>query len=129
VSLFQQGYPKVVQQCQARLTTDLAITIISAEEQITGRFAAIRKARRPDDLALAYRRFAETVHALAPLTILPFTASAIVRSQQLIGSKLNVGRMDLRIAAIVLEHGGILVTRNTRDFNRVPGLVREDWSI
>ena len=45
--------------------------------------------------------------------------------------KLNVGRMDLRIAAIVLESGGILVMRNTVrlcpcawiDHRRLVGLV------
>ena len=41
---------------------------------------------------------------------------------------LNVRKMDLRISAVVLEHGGVLVTRNVRDFQRVPGLPIEDWS-
>ena len=126
LSLLQQGHPEVSQRCRARPTSDLAITVISVEEQLDGRYAALRKARRPDDLALAYQRLADTVRSLALLPILPFTTAAIARYQQLISLKLNVRRMDLRIAAIVLEDGGTLVTRNTRDFSRVPGLVLED---
>jgi tRNA(fMet)-specific endonuclease VapC len=128
LSLLQQRHPRVSQQRRARPPSDVAITVISVEEQLSGWYTALRKARRPDDLALAYQSLADTVHSLAQLTILPFTTAAIARSQQLIGLRLNVRRMDLRIAAIVLEHGGTLVTRNTRDFGRVPGLVLEDWS-
>jgi tRNA(fMet)-specific endonuclease VapC len=129
LSLLEQRHPKVMQQCRARPPADLAITVISVVEQLDGRYAALRKARRPDDLVLAYQRLVDTVRSLAQLPILPFTTAAITRYQQLIGLKLNVRRMDLRIAAIVLEDGGTLVTRNTRDFSRVPGLVLEDWSI
>ena len=44
------------------------------------------------------------------------------------GLSVNVRKMDLGIAAIVLEHNGVPATRNTRDFPRVPGLLIEDWS-
>jgi tRNA(fMet)-specific endonuclease VapC len=42
--------------------------------------------------------------------------------------KLNVRKMDLRIAAVVLEQNATLVTRNARDFKQVPGLTFVDWS-
>jgi tRNA(fMet)-specific endonuclease VapC len=42
-------------------------------------------------------------------------------------SKLNVGTMDLKIASTVLANEATLLTRNTRDFARIPGLRVEDW--
>jgi tRNA(fMet)-specific endonuclease VapC len=38
-----------------------------------------------------------------------------------------IGPYDLQIAAIALAHGLILVTHNTGEFARVPGLMIEDW--
>ena len=128
LSLLQHGHPKVSKEFGARRPSDLAITVISLEEQLSGWYTVLRNARRADDLARVYQRLVDTVRSMAPLTILPFTISAIGRYQQLIQLKRNVRRMDLRIAAIVLEDGGTLVTRNGRDFGRIPGLVLEDWS-
>jgi tRNA(fMet)-specific endonuclease VapC len=39
----------------------------------------------------------------------------------------QVGPFDLLIAAIARTHGATLVTHNTAEFVRVPGLVVEDW--
>ncbi|MDF9392779.1 MULTISPECIES: type II toxin-antitoxin system VapC family toxin [Methylococcus] len=41
----------------------------------------------------------------------------------------TIGANDLLIAAIVLANDLILVTHNTREFSRVPGLRLEDWLI
>jgi tRNA(fMet)-specific endonuclease VapC len=40
-----------------------------------------------------------------------------------------IGPYDLQIAAIALANGCTLVTHNTAEFNRVPGLVVEDWEM
>ena len=66
---------------------------------------------------------------LAKWRILPYTESANAAVAQLKALRLNVGLADLRIAAIALEHRAVVVTRNRRDFSRVPGLNIEDWSV
>jgi len=38
-----------------------------------------------------------------------------------------IGPNDLLIATIALAHGLIVVTHNTAEFGRVPGLSIEDW--
>ena len=107
---------------------DLSITVITVEEEIAGWYSLLRQARRPEEQARVYERLAEAIPMLARWRILTMTHSAISRDESLKRMNLNVRKMDLRIAAVVLEHGGILVTRNVRDFQRVPGLRVEDWS-
>jgi tRNA(fMet)-specific endonuclease VapC len=40
-----------------------------------------------------------------------------------------IGSNDLLIAATALAHNMILVTHNTREFNRIPELQIEDWEV
>jgi tRNA(fMet)-specific endonuclease VapC len=52
---------------------------------------------------------------------------AIARYRDLRVRHRRIGTNDLRIAAIVVEHESILVTRNTSDFVEIEGLPLEDW--
>ena len=42
---------------------------------------------------------------------------------------IPIGGNDMLIAAIALAHNLILVTHNTSEFSRVPGLQIEDWEV
>jgi tRNA(fMet)-specific endonuclease VapC len=107
----------------------LAITVMTVEEQLSGWYTLLRQTKQPAELARTYQRLATTVQFLARWPILPFPETAIARYEQLLRMKLNVAKMDLRIAAITLEHAGVLVTRNMRDFQRVPNLPVVNWAV
>lgn len=128
LSLHERGHPVLSPAIRAH-QEELAITVITVEEQLSGWYSLLRRTTHPPDVARAYQRLASAVQLYAGLLILSFTEAAITRFEQLVAMKLNIGRQDLRVAAITLEHGGILITRNLRDFRRVPNLVVEDWSV
>jgi tRNA(fMet)-specific endonuclease VapC len=129
LSLHERGHPVLSPAIRACPQGNLSITVISVEEQLSGWYRILRRAIQPPDVARAYQRLASAVGLYSGLVILSFTEPAIARFEQLVALKLNIGRQDLRIAAIALEYGCILVTRNLRDFQRVPNLVVEDWSV
>jgi tRNA(fMet)-specific endonuclease VapC len=129
LTLYRDGHAITSQRIEADLSLDLAITVMSVEEQLSGWYTLLRQVTQPPDLARAYQELADSTRFLGSWPILSFTEPAIARYDQLVAMKLNVRKMDLRIAAITLEQGGILVTRNLRDFRRVPKLVVEDWSV
>ena len=128
LTLFQDGHAAVCKRAKDHPQKELAITVLSVEEQLSGWYTALRRAKRIDKLAWVYRRLAENVGFLSRLQILAFEEPAIRRYQELTKLKLRVRKMDLRIAATVLEVGATLVTRNTRDFKLIPGLAFADWS-
>jgi tRNA(fMet)-specific endonuclease VapC len=128
VVLFQEGNAAVCRRVLARPIDELAISVISVEEQLSGWYTMVRRAKNATALARAYQHLADCVSMLSHFRILPFTESAIEKYEQLAKQKLGVKHMDLRIAAIAIEHAATLVTRNRRDFERVDGLLIEDWA-
>nr|WP_313950426.1 type II toxin-antitoxin system VapC family toxin [Nostoc sp. FACHB-110] len=89
----------------------------------------INKANSSKELVLAYARLQDTLEDLSSISVLKFSEYAANIYADLVRQKIRVGTQDLRIAAITLSVDGILVTRNRRDFEKVPNLRLEDWTI
>ncbi len=68
---------------------------------------------------------------LSQLTVLPLdtpAAEAAARIAWILEkSGQKIGPLDTLIAGIVLANGATLITHNTAEFSRVPGLSIEDW--
>jgi len=84
-----------------------------------------RKSHRVEDNLAAVRAFLE------PFAVAPFDSACADQYSQVRADLERVGTAigpnDLLIAATVLASGGILVTHNTAEFARVPGLRLVDW--
>jgi tRNA(fMet)-specific endonuclease VapC len=128
VVLFQEGHRRVCSAVLARPLDQLSISVITVEEQLSGWYTLLRRAKGQAQLARTYQRLADNVSMLADFRLLSFTEPAIARFESLKSLKLGIRHMDLRIAAIALENEAILVTRNARDFRSIPSLTIEDWA-
>ncbi|MDP9316817.1 MAG: type II toxin-antitoxin system VapC family toxin [Chloroflexota bacterium] len=129
ISLQQRSHPAVLQRLGVLGEDDsVAVTVITVEEQIRGRLEIIRRHGASPRQVAAYTAFQQTLRYFATWRVLDFTQTAFEQFAALRQQRIRVGSQDLRIAAIALANAAILVTRNTRDFAQVPGLVIEDWS-
>ena len=88
-------------------------------------------AKRPDLPALRTRvkRLREIIADEADYTGADAAHYGMVRAHlaRLKPNALPIGPYDLMLAAQALRLGAVLVTNNTTEFRRVPGLVVEDW--
>jgi tRNA(fMet)-specific endonuclease VapC len=128
LALLQRGDANVVSRASKCAPAEIAVTVITVDEQLRGWFTLVRRAKTPRQIAFAYDQLALSVSDLARIRILSYSETAIARFNGLCKSKLSVRGNDLRIASIALEYNATVVTRNTRDFSAIPGLSLEDWS-
>jgi tRNA(fMet)-specific endonuclease VapC len=128
LSLYGRNHPIVIKRIlehYLKLTT----TAINVEEQLRGRLAQVGEAKDGITQSNAYQRLVETVMLLSEFNILQYEAKAQRIYQILKNERIRVGTQDLRIGAIAIANNGILLTRNRRDFEKIPSLMIQDWSI
>jgi len=129
LTLLMQGNAEVCRRVAQSQELEIATTIISVEEGLTGWYSKVRHARTDASLIQAYASLQQTAEAISVMRILPLDAAALAIARGLRTKHRRLGVNDLRIAAIVLHRSGILVTRNRSDFAQIEGLQIDDWSI
>lgn len=128
-SLIQRGNRAVIDRFKEIDPSEIYLTIITVQEQIKGRFKNIDEAKNSPKLIVSYTWLQTTISDFDRLSILPFDERAYYNYDLFRSQQLRVGSQDLRIAAIVMANDGILVTRNRRDFEKVPNLSITDWTL
>ena len=121
IVILKGAEPGILERLRARDPSDYVLSTIVRAELL---FGAEKSARAPENLALLDRFFAR-------FESLPFDDEAArhygrIRAA-LEGAARTIGANDLLIAAQALAGDHVLVTRNRREFSRVPGLRWESW--
>src|SRR5207253_5338782 len=124
------GNPAYAERIENVPLEDQSASVVAIEEILRGRLNVIRQAQAGkarvsiDD---AYRFFEETLDAIRELRFLSFTPKAEALFREWRRQKIRGSTHDLRVAASCVAHSAILVTRNRRDFEHIPGLSVEFW--
>ena len=117
----KEKFAQVTKIFKEKLTAGLCISTITLAELEYG----VAHSDYPEKNATALLNF------LTPIEILPFDARAALTygaiRENLRSRSLMIGPYDMLIAAHAKSLSYILVTNNTREFERVEGLTIEDW--
>jgi len=110
-------------QILAKLATledpEIAVTVITYEEQIRGQLSFLSKAKTIDEQSLAYLGLQQLALDYQSIAIMPFSREAILEHHRLRKVYPRLGNMDLKISAIALTNNAILITRNKSDFGQI----------
>jgi tRNA(fMet)-specific endonuclease VapC len=129
LTALHKGDPRVIDRLKHLDDPDIATTLITKIELLRGRMDFLLKATDGQDLLRAQSWLFQTETLLGEIDILPFDSMAIEQFERLIAERSfrKMGRADLQIASIALAKRATLVTRNIKDFRRVPNLKTINW--
>jgi len=129
ISLLQRNHPNLRKRLLLIDPSEIFVTVITFEEQLRGRLNQVKQAKSQDSLISAYHALIEIIKDYKRLNLLGFDKDAYSCYKDLLRQRIRIGSQDLRIAAIALSVNGIVVTRNQKDFEKVPNLRIEDWTV
>lgn len=122
ISDFIRGEQGILRRVKSEQPNNLAISSITWMEIQYGLKLNPERAKK---IKAAIIGLCESIHIL-PYGYKDGTFTASVRAT-LKTSGMPIGPYDVMIAGCALNHGLILITSNTDEFERVAGLSLEDW--
>jgi len=111
----------------ASATEPVTASAAVAEEVLRGWLSKLSSIRDVTDQIVAYKKLSDAIHMLADYTMLPWDNESAARFKSFRQQGIRIGTMDLKIACIALEYDAVVLTRNSVDFAKVPGLRIENW--
>ena len=119
--LMKRTHPVLIDRVRAFRPGELKVSVVTQYELEYG----VRRSGRIEDLGLVVAAF------LGNVEVLPFDTPAARQAAQirsdLAVSGAMIGSYDLLTAGHALALRATLVTNNTQEFGRVPGLRVENW--
>src|ERR1700723_1859963 len=114
LTLVQRREGEIYARLAARLeavvqSEQICVTIISYEEQMRGWLAFIASARTAEKQLAAYRRLHELFDDFHDRVIVDFNGEAVQIFQRM-KTKVRIGSMDLKIAAIALANNATVLS-------------------
>jgi tRNA(fMet)-specific endonuclease VapC len=132
LSVLQKSTGRDYERLSARMAqlpiSDFGISIVTVHEQFLGSHTYISRTRNAQELVKGYDFMTRLVGNIKTIPVAPFDDAASILFENFQSQGVKIATMDLRIAAIASSRGLILLTRNYRDFVKVPGLSFEDWT-
>jgi tRNA(fMet)-specific endonuclease VapC len=124
----EPAYSTLMKRLHSAAPDEIYTTIINVEEQMRGWLVVLSRSKKMEQEIFAYHQLQMLFAFFTDTPMLAFDEVAAARFISLRRARLHLGTMDLKIAAITLAHGAILLSRNLSDFRRIPNLQVEDWT-
>jgi tRNA(fMet)-specific endonuclease VapC len=122
LSQFSRGHPAVLQRVKETSPSEIAISTVTYMEIEYGLALQSAKARKLRPILQAF---------FNAIRLLPFDEQAVKATAALRATlKIKgtpIGAYDALIAGTALAKGLIVVTGNTREYERIGGLMVENW--
>lgn len=105
----------------------IATTIIAYEEQHRGWLALLARYSDPARQVGVYQELSALARFFSQWRLVDYDEPAARGYQSFRQTGVRIGTMDLKMAAIAVQHDALFLTANQSDFSKVPGLRFENW--